>query len=106
MYEQELKKLTLMGILGCVIGITLALATNLTTKIGELCLFGFLFAGIPYGWVLSGRLVGGWIVVGNIAIMFIAFALRIAIAVLTGWIAYPVYLIYILVKAHSENKVV
>ena len=59
MYQEALKRLIIKGVIG------------------------FVMAGVPYGWELVGRVIGGF-VVGHIAIMIVAFILRAAASMLIG----------------------
>lgn len=101
-YKEKLKKHIIWGIIGFVIGTLYAILQS--PEFGwNACLIGFFFAGVPYGWQLSKRIVSG-IVVGHIFIMLMAFAIRLCIAILVGWVAYPITLIYYIVKTKQEKS--
>lgn len=102
MYKEVLRKLIIKGAIGFIGGFLFAICSSPEMGILGALMIGFLLAGVPYGWELSGRVVGGWMVIGHIAIMAIAFIIRGVIAVLTGWIAYPIALIYYGIKAKHE----
>lgn len=104
MYKEELKKLIVYGVIGFIIGFIFTFSTSPEMGIKGACIMGIFFAGLPYGWKLSGKVVGGWIVVGNIAIMIITFALRALISMIIGWIAYPIALIYYIIKVKQSSN--
>ena len=105
MYKEELRKLIIKGVIGFAIGFIFTFCTSPDFGFGGACIIGFFFAGLPYGWQLSGKVVGGWIVIGHIVIMLFAFALRLMIAIMTGWIAYPIALVYYIVKARKNTSI-
>lgn len=98
MYKEELKKLILYGIIGFVIGFIFTSSTSPEMGFGGACVIGLFFAGLPYGWKISGYIIGGWIIVGNIAVMIIAFFIRVIVSLIIGWIAYPIAMIYYIIK--------
>ena len=98
MYKDKLIKLIIKGVIGMVIGILLVLFTMPDAGLTVLLTIGMFFAGLPYGWQLSGKVVGGLIVVGSAPVMIFAFMLRLFVSILVGWIAYPIALIYTIVK--------
>ena len=102
-YKEELKKLIIKGILGFVLGFLFTLVRSPDFGLSGACVMGFVFAGTLYGWQLSGQVVGGRIVIGNVVVMLMAFALRLILAIMTGWVAYPIALVYYIVKAKQEN---
>lgn len=53
---------------------------------------------------LLGRLIGRWYVVGHIGIMLIVFMLKFVGAVLISWVAYPIALLYNLVRALRKGS--
>ena len=105
MYQEQLRKLIMNGILGFVIGFIFAFCRSLDQgiifSIGFSLPVGIFFSCLPYGWQLSGKVIGG-IIIGNPVIMIVAFCLRFIIAMLTGWIAYPIALIYTFIKFRQE----
>ena len=103
MCKEELRKLILKGIIGFIIGFIFAFTTSPDFGLGGACIIGFFLAGLPYGWQLSGRVVGGWMIIGHIGIMLIAFAIRLMIAIMVGWIAYPIALVYYIVKSRQKS---
>ena len=102
-YKEELKKLIVKGVIGFAIGWLYTMVKSPEIGFFGACLIGLFFSGLPYGWQLSGKVVGGKFVVGHIVIMLLAFALRVMVAMLTGWVAYPVALVYYAVKARKET---
>lgn len=103
-YKEKSQKLLIKGIVGFAIGFIFALCTSPEFGFFGFCAIGIFMAGLPYGWELSGRIIGDWLVVGHIAIMLIAFMLRFVIAMLVGWITYPIALIYNLMKAQKSGS--
>jgi len=105
MYKEELRKLIIKGIIGFAIGFIFTLCTSPDFGFFGFCVIGFFMAGLPYGWELSGRIIGGGFIIGHIAIMLIAFMLRFVVAMLVGWIAYPIALVYYIVKSRQTPTV-
>lgn len=103
MYQEALRKLIIKGIIGFVIGFILALCISPEFGFWGYCIIGFVMAGVPYGWELVGRVIGGF-VVGHIAIMIVSFILRAAASMLIGWIAYPIALVYHIVMACRKSN--
>ena len=101
MYKKELCSLIIKGIIGFFIGIAFITNNTSNPELPGVLLFAFFFSGLPYGWQLSGRVVGGWMVIGSIPVMMVAFLIRFIIALATGWIAYPIALVYHIVKVIS-----
>lgn len=89
--KEELKKLIIKGLIGVVVGVVLATSTGDREWWGVL-LFAIFFAGVPYGWQLSGKVIT-FGVVGSLPVMIIFYMLRLVVAMVTGWIAYPIALI-------------
>ena len=105
MYKERLRKLIIKGIIGFAIGFIFALSTSPEFGFFGFCAIGLFMAGLPYGWELSGRIIGGWFVIGHIAIMLIAFMLRFVMAMLVGWIAYPIALVYYIIKSRQTANI-
>lgn len=107
-YVDKVRRLAIKGILGFAGGFLFALIMALSD--GEPfsfffgCAIGLFCAGIPYGYELLGRLIGHWYVVGHIGIMLIVFMLKFVGAVLISWIAYPIALLYNLVRALRKGS--
>ncbi len=101
MYQEKVRYLLKLGLFGYIGG--LVVMSGLMMEFGDVLTWlfaGFACAGIPYGWILSEKLLGGLFVVGSIPVMLIAFMLRGIAAIFTGWFAYPVVLIYNIIKAY------
>lgn len=103
MYKEQLRGLIIKGIFGFIIGVIFAFIRSPELGIRFALIIGFVFAGVPYGWQLSGRITGGMLVTGNIGIMIIAFVLRAMLAMITGCIAYPIMLAYTFIKSKRES---
>lgn len=105
MYREELKRMLLKGLLGFVIGVAIAASMGPESGKAVGCLMlGLYFAGLPYGWQLSGKVIGGW-VVGSVPIMATALVVRILISLLVGCFAYPIALVYYIIQARKEARV-
>jgi len=102
------RQLALKGLLGFTGGFLFALMVTLSDKntfsVLFGCAIGFFCAGIPYGYELLGKIIGQWYVVGHIAVMLIVFILKFVGAAFIGWIAYPIALLYNLVKALKRDS--
>lgn len=103
MYKEDLKKLIVYGVVGFIIGIIFTFSTSPEMGIKGACIMGIFFAGLPFGWKISGRIIGGWIIVGNIVVMIFTFLLRALISMVIGWIAYPIALIYYIIKVKQSS---
>ena len=80
--KEELKKLIIKGLIGVVVGVILATSSGDKEWWGVL-LFAIFFAGVPYGWQLSGK----GITLG-----------------LVGWVAYPIALIRAVVRLRAPEE--
>lgn len=107
-YTDKVRRLAIKGILGFAGGFLFALIMALSD--GDPfsfffgCAVGLFCAGIPYGYELLGRIIGRWYVVGHIGIMLIVFMLKFVGAVLISWVAYPIALLYNLVRALRKGS--
>lgn len=103
-YRKKAGHLLKQGLLGYLVGLAVTFALVLDS--GSIFLWPFLglpFAGIPYGWVQTGRFFGT--VVGTIPIMVIAFMLRLTAAYILGLFVYPVVLLYCLIRGYLSKCV-
>ena len=100
--KEELKKLIIKGLIGVVVGVILATSTGDKEWWGVL-LFAIFFAGVPYGWQLSGKVII-FGVVGSLPVMIIFYMLRLVVAMVTGWIAYPIALIRAAVRLRAPEE--
>lgn len=100
--KEELKKLIIKGLIGVVVGVVLATSTGDREWWGVL-LFAIFFAGVPYGWQLSGKVIT-FGVVGSLPVMIIFYMLRLVVAMVTGWIAYPIALIQAVVRLRVPEE--
>lgn len=107
-HMDKVRRLAIKGIIGFAGGFLFALVMALSDgdpfSFFMGCAAGLFCAGIPYGYELLGRLIGRWYVVGHIGIMLIVFMLKFVGAVLISWIAYPIALLYNLVKALRKGS--
>ena len=100
--KEELKKLIIKGLIGVVVGVILATSTGDREWWGVL-IFAIFFAGVPYGWQLSGKVIT-FGVVGSLPVMIIFYMLRLVVAMVTGWIAYPIALIQAVVRLRVPEE--
>lgn len=100
--KEELKKLIIKGLIGVVVGVVLATSTGDREWWGIL-IFAIFFAGVPYGWQLSGKVIT-FGVVGSLPVMIIFYMLRLVVAMVTGWIAYPIALIRAIVRLRAPEE--
>lgn len=100
--KEELKKLIIKGLIGVVVGVILATSTGDKEWWGVL-LFAIFFAGVPYGWQLSGKVIT-FGVVGSLPVMIIFYMLRLVVAMVTGWVAYPIALIRAVVRLRAPEE--
>ncbi|MBQ7898056.1 MAG: hypothetical protein IJ323_06495 [Clostridia bacterium] len=103
MEKDNLFKLIIQGIIGMVIGIILAMSA-MDSSFFSAIILGLFFAGLPYGWSLSTKYIGGMLISSNPAVLVCSFMLKLVISIFIGWIAYPIMLIYTIYKVIS-NKV-
>lgn len=100
--KEELKKLIIKGLIGVVVGVILATGSGDKEWWGAL-LFAIFFAGVPYGWQLSGKVIT-FGVVGSLPVMIIFYMLRLVVAMVTGWVAYPIALIRAVVRLRAPEE--
>lgn len=100
--KEELKKLIIKGLIGVAVGVVLATSNGDKDWWGVL-LFAIFFAGVPYGWQLSGKVIT-FGVVGSLPVMIIFYMLRLVVAMVTGWIAYPIALIRAAVRLRAPEE--
>lgn len=100
--KEELKKLIIKGLIGVVVGVVLATSSGDKDWWGVL-LFAIFFAGVPYGWQLSGKVIT-FGVAGNLPVMIIFYVLRLVVAMVTGWVAYPIALIRAIVRLRAPEE--
>ena len=104
-YQERLKELLIKGVIGFGIGLFVffALMGEDVSELGMGLVFALIYSGLPYGWELSGRVIG-FSVIGSIPVMVVFFIFRLAAALFVGVFGYPVVLIYNLVKMLQEKK--
>lgn len=100
--KEELKKLIIKGLIGVVVGVILATSSGDKEWWGVL-LFAIFFAGVPYGWQLSGKVIT-FGVVESLPVMIIFYMLRLVVAMVTGWVAYPIALIRAVVRLRAPEE--
>lgn len=100
--KEELKKLIIKGLIGVVAAVILATSSGDKEWWGVL-LFAIFFAGVPYGWQLSGKVIT-FGVVGSLPVMIIFYMLRLVVAMVTGWVAYPIALIRAVVRLRAPEE--
>ena len=100
--KEELKKLIIKGLIGVVAGVILATSSGDKEWWGVL-LFAIFFAGVPYGWQLSGKVIT-FGVVGSLPVMIIFYMLRLVVAMVTDWVAYPIALIRAVVRLRAPEE--
>ena len=105
MYKKELQNLIYKGTAGSVVGFLFAYIRSPEFGIWGSTAIGLFCASIPYGWQLSGRLLGTTISISIDPSAIVIFIIRLAIAILTGWIAYPIVLVYYFIKAKGKDAV-
>ena len=100
--KEELKRLIIKGLIGVAVGVVLAISSGDKDWWGVL-LFAIFFAGVPYGWQLSGKVIT-FGVVGSLPVMIIFYMLRLVVAMVTGWVAYPIALIRAIVRLRAPEE--
>lgn len=65
---------------------------------------GLACAGIPYGWGLINTFLGQWTIFGNIIVVIVLFLLKFVIAYGIGLVAYPIVLIYNLIRSQKTKR--
>lgn len=100
--KENCKRIIRKGIIGMVIGLVIISSfydhTFLSYALGIAC-----FTGVPYGWELSGRVIT-FGVVGSLPIMIIFYMMRLVVALLVGWIAYPIALIRAILRLREPEE--
>lgn len=120
MYKERLKHLLLKGLPGFAIGFLFFLVTPFmfvtpsveggVTFASSLLTITFAFiaglacAGIPYGWGLINKYLGQWAIFGNIIVVIVLFLLKFVVAYGIGLVAYPIVLIYNLIRSQKTKR--
>ena len=107
-YKENVKHLLRQGLVGFLMGFSFALFTFSADEepINFLMAFavGFFFSGIPYGWGLLTKVIGNWVVTGSIPIMLLVFSFKFLGSILISWVAYPIALLYNLIRAQRKGS--
>lgn len=100
MYRQKFMKFLLIAMIGALCG---ALFIDSMGGEGVDVFLGLLVgAGIPSGWMLSGKVLGGFLV-GSLPIMAVSIMIRVMIAIVVGMIAFPIMLVYYIIQMCREK---
>ena len=120
MYKERLKDHLRLGLPGFIIGflfflITLFIfvtpsleggvtfaSTLLTITVAFIA--GLVFAGTSYGWRLIDKFLGQWSIFGNPFVTILLFLIKFIFSVWIGMIAYPVVLIYNLIRSLKTKR--
>lgn len=65
---------------------------------------GLIFAGFPYGWKWITRQTEQWAFYGNIFALIVLFSLKFIGSIILGVIAYPVVVVYNLIRSQKSRK--
>ena len=65
---------------------------------------GIMCIGFPFGWELLNRLVGQWSIWGSLFVVIALFVFKLAFALMIGMFAYPVFLIYHIIKSQKSKR--
>lgn len=106
-HKAEVLRLLKKGIVGFFIGLIFMFAMGSEEAIRDFpmtILFGVVFAGVPYGWELLGRLFGHTFAIGSLPFVLIVYVLQFLGAVLIGWLTYPFALLYNAMKAQKPGS--
>ena len=118
-YKERFHELLKKGLPGFIVGaiIFLALAIYLIVSSTEkfdpsaiiaLVLFplvgGYALACIPYGWSVINKFLGQWAIFGNIFVIIFLFLLKFVVAYGIGLVAYPIVLIYNLIRSQKSKR--
>lgn len=107
-HKDNVRRLLLKGLIGFAAGFIFVLITALIDEdpfsFTMAFVTGLFLAGVPYGWELLTKIIGNWYVVGSIPIMIIVFMLKLVGAVFIGWAAYPIALLYNLIKSQRRGS--
>lgn len=118
MYLERVKQLLRKGLIGFIIGFAFILVVFVLTQgvqeksVTFMTVFtalvmgfigGLVFAGIPYGWGLINKFLEQWTFFGNIVVMIVLFVFKFMIACCIGCFAYPVVLIYNMIRSQKTR---
>lgn len=107
-YRAKMWQLMIKGIIGFFGGFAFVVITTLIDKddfmLGMALGVGILCAGIPYGWELLTQITGGLYAVGSFPFVILFFCFKLVGAILIGWVAYPISLLYNAVKAQKQGS--
>ena len=104
----KVRVLLIEGLIGFVVGFLAFVFSNISSEHeimwGGAFAIGVFCAGIPFGWIKVGGFIGQLEYIYNIPVFIIALLIRGVIAVLIGWIAYPIALLCALIKANRQGS--
>ena len=119
MHQERVKQLLRKGLIGFVIGfvfmfvvfvLTQGMQENsvtvwtVFTALLMAVIGGLVYAGIPYGWELINKLLEQWLISTNILVWIILFVFKIMIACCIGCFAYPVALLYNIIRSQKTMR--
>lgn len=102
-YGEDLKKLILYGLIGGTAGFLIAFCMtagdhlDLTTRLTLLLVFTFAFTGFPYTYKKLGDLFGRYFAFSIVG-MFFYWGFKIMVAMIAGWVVYPIVLVYTVIQ--------
>ena len=67
-------------------------------------IFAIACAGIPYGWGMVSNFLSRWTIYGNILVLLFLFMLRIVFSFWIGMVAYPIVLVYNLIRSQKSKR--
>lgn len=102
-YRSRLVEFIVKGIVGLIIGTVLFSITDPGCGFWNAFQSGLFFFGVPLGWHLTGKVIGGYII-GSLPIMIGVFLVRLVAAFFIGTFSYPVVLAYYAVMAWRERS--
>lgn len=107
-YRAKMWQLLIKGIIGFIGGFVFVVITTLIDKddfmLGMALGVGILCAGIPFGWELLTQITGGLYAVGSFPVVILFFCFKLVGAIMIGWVAYPIALMYNAIKAQKKGS--
>ena len=107
-YKERTRQLLVKGMAGFGAGflfaLIMALSDGETFNLSFGILVGIFTAGVPYGWELMSNIIGRWYVVGHIGIALMVAGVKFFVALLIGWIVFPVSFLYHAIKAQKKGS--
>lgn len=91
--------------IGAIIGLLGFHKDGFSTALSAILTFGLVFAGVPYGWEVLGRILGHWLAYGNFVFVLIVHVFQFLFSYVVGLVAFPIALLYNAMRAQKKGSI-